>query len=163
LLLQKRGKHDIHLLLLGNGASKASLLMRSSQLGLKNVTFLDSVPKSEVVRYWSLLDVSIIHLRKTDLFKTVIPSKMFECMAMGIPILHGVEGESAEIVRSEQVGLTFEPENVLGLCDGISRLKENPDILATFKQNGPIAAKRYDRRRLAETMMAHLERTALSG
>ena len=55
-----------------------------------------------MARYWSLLDVSIIHLRRTELFTTVIPSKLFECMGMGIPVLHGVEGESAEIVRNEK-------------------------------------------------------------
>ena len=68
------------------------------------VVFVDSVPKDEVVRYWSLLDVSIIQLKKTELFTTVIPSKLFECMGMGIPVLHGVAGESAEIVEREGCG-----------------------------------------------------------
>jgi hypothetical protein len=75
------------------------------------VSFIDSVPKDEVARYWSLLDVSIIHLRRTELFTTVIPSKLFECMGMGLPVLHGVAGESADIVERERVGLVFEPEN----------------------------------------------------
>jgi glycosyltransferase involved in cell wall biosynthesis len=156
-LLQEAGQDDIHLLFLGNGAAKTALSARASELGLGNVTFVDSVAKADVVRYWSLLDVSIIHLRKTDLFKTVIPSKLFECMAMGIPILHGVEGESADIVRGKDVGLLFEPENADSLCAGIRRLISEPGLLARFRRNGPNAAAHYDRRKLAAEMLRHVE------
>jgi len=104
-------------ILLGNGARKEWLMEKASQMGLMNVIFINTVPKADVARYWSLLDVSIIHLRKTELFTTVIPSKLFECMGMGIPVLHGVAGESAAIVAKEDVGLVFEPENSKELCD----------------------------------------------
>ncbi|MCA9181591.1 MAG: glycosyltransferase family 4 protein, partial [Planctomycetales bacterium] len=94
--LRRRPDGDRYrILLLGDGARKAELEAKAQSMGLDNVLFVDSVSKDEVVRYWSLLDVSIIHLRKTELFTTVIPSKLFECMGMGIPVLHGVEGESA--------------------------------------------------------------------
>jgi len=104
-------------------------------MGLDNVIFIDSVPKAEVVRYWSLLDVSIIHLRKTILFTTVIPSKLFECMGMGIPVLHGVMGESAQIVEKEGVGLLFEPENKDALCQNLLKMKNDPALYQTFKAN----------------------------
>ncbi|NNF79422.1 MAG: glycosyltransferase family 4 protein, partial [Rhizobiales bacterium] len=78
-----RDGQNIHVLLLGDGAEKQKLLNAADECGLTNLTMLDTVPKQEVARYWSLLDVSIIHLRRTELFKTVIPSKLFECMAMG--------------------------------------------------------------------------------
>ncbi|HRR41618.1 MAG TPA: glycosyltransferase family 4 protein, partial [Syntrophales bacterium] len=108
----REGGDDFRFVLLGNGARKQALMARAAQMELTNVVFIDTVPKAEVARYWSLLDVSIIHLRKTELFTTVIPSKLFECMGMGIPVLHGVAGESAEIVEKEGVGLTFTPEDV---------------------------------------------------
>lgn len=54
-------------------------------------------------RYWSLLDLSVIHLRQTELFGTVSPSKLFECMRMGIPVLHGAAGEYAKTVQRERV------------------------------------------------------------
>ena len=72
---------------------------------------MPTVSKDEVPKYWSILDASIIHLKKNPTFKSVIPSKLFECMGMGIPVLHGVEGESTEIVKQFKVGLDFEPEN----------------------------------------------------
>ena len=106
------------------------------------VVFVDSVPKDEVVRYWSLLDVSIIHLKKTELFTTVIPSKLFECMGMGIPVLHGVAGESAEIVEREGCGQVFEPESVDALCAGLLALKSDETLRQNYRQKGLAAAGR---------------------
>ena len=98
---------NVHFLFIGDGALKNKLMKEAHNLKLINVSFLKSVPKSQVLRYWSLLDVSVVHLRKTDLFKSVIPSKIFESMGMAIPIIHGVEGESAEIIYKNKVGLLF--------------------------------------------------------
>ena len=140
-------------ILLGDGANKAALRQRAQSEGLDNVIFVDSVSKDQVVRYWSLLDVSIIHLKKDDLFTTVIPSKLFECMAMAIPILHGVQGESAGIVEREDVGLLFEPENPEALIKGLRRLADDSELLAHFKSNGPQSARRFDRSALAEDML----------
>ena len=116
---------DVRLLLLGDGARKAELQAHAQRLGLHSVRFVDSVAKDQVARYGSLLDVAIIHLRRSELFTTVIPSKLFECMGMGIPVLHGVAGESAAIVEREDAGLVFEPENVEQLVQGLLRLKRD--------------------------------------
>src|SRR5262249_7213910 len=72
-------------LFLGDGAMKSALVSEANDLQLENVVFVDSVPKSEVARHWALLDASIVHLRKNALFNTVVPSKLFESMGMGIP------------------------------------------------------------------------------
>ena len=148
---------DIRFLFLGDGANKAKLIEKARSMGLLNVVFVDSVPKEQVVRYWSLLDVSIIHLKKTELFTTVIPSKLFECMGMGIPVLHGVAGESAEIVESVECGQVFEPENVDALCAGILMLKQQPALREKFRNNGLVAAGRYDRHELARKMLDEIE------
>ena len=139
--------------LLGDGANKATLRQRALDEGLDNVIFVDSVPKDQVVRYWSVLDASIIHLKKDGLFSTVIPSKLFECMGMGIPVLHGVQGESAEIVEREDVGLLFEPENADALIQGLRRLADDQTLCQRLKTNGPLAAQRYDRSDLANEML----------
>ena len=140
-------------ILLGDGANKESLRQRALDEGLDNVIFIDSVPKEQVVRYWSLLDAFIIHLKKDHLFTTVIPSKLFECMGMGIPVLHGVKGESADIVEKEDVGLLFESENAEALILGIRRLASEPKLLARFKANGPPGARSYNRSTLAANML----------
>ncbi len=151
------GDH-FRLILLGDGANKAALRKRAQTEKLSNVIFVDSVSKEQVVRYWSLLDASIIHLKRDELFTTVIPSKLFECMGMAIPVLHGVQGESAVIVERECVGLLFEPENAAALSEGIRRLVDDPQLVARFKANGPSAARRYDRAVLANNMLEVLKK-----
>lgn len=147
-------------ILLGDGANKSLLRKRAMSEGLDNVIFVDSVPKDQVVRYWSLLDASIIHLKKDPLFTTVIPSKLFECMGMGVPTLHGVEGESANIVQSEDVGLLFEPQNPDALIEALRKLSGAPALLARFKANGLQAARRFDRSALALKMLDVLEQVS---
>lgn len=151
---------DIRILFLGDGAKKAELVDSARRMGLKNVLFLDSVPKAQVARYWSLLDVSIIHLRKTELFGSVIPSKLFECMGMGIPVLHGVAGESAAIVQAEQVGEVFESDNAAQLVQALLRLRQDRPRYLHYRQNCLRAARNYDRTHLAGAMLKILESLA---
>lgn len=154
------GGDAFRFILLGDGACKAALKAKAEAMNLSNVLFIDSVPKEEVVKYWSLLDVSIIHLKKTDLFTKVIPSKLFECMGMGIPVLHGVAGESAEIVKLEQAGLVFEPEHVSQLCEGLRTMQEQRESYAAMRANCLRAAPKYDRTELARRMLSILREAA---
>ena len=146
-----------HFILLGDGARKQALKEDAARRGLDNVTFIDSVPKEQVARYWSLLDVSVIHLRKTELFKTVIPSKLFECMGMGLPVLHGVAGESADIVRAEGVGIVFEPENAVQLVEYLQFLQRDRAAYESYRVQCLEAAKKYDRTTMARKMLGVLE------
>ena len=122
-------------------------------MNLDNVRFIDSVGKDEVPKYWAVLNAAIIHLKRTPLFETVIPSKLFECMGMGIPVLHGVGGESAGIVEAEQVGIPFTPEDPRALLAGIRRLQSDAVLYERFRSNCLAAAKRYDRTELARKML----------
>lgn len=142
-----------HFILLGDGARKQALKEEAVRRGLDNIVFIDSVTKDQVARYWSLLDVSIIHLKKTDLFTTVIPSKLFECMGMGLPVLHGVAGESADIVRNDSVGIVFEPENAAQLIAGLMQMRCDQPAYKQYQKNCLEAAKKYDRSVLAQRML----------
>lgn len=152
LALSERGSH-VRIVMLGDGAHRHRLQERARTLGLSNIIFIDTVPKDQVARYWSILDASIVHLMRSDLFTTVIPSKIFECMGLAIPIVHGVEGESADIVLEHDVGVTFEPENHIALVDRILLLKDNVDLRERLARNGPAAAKYYNRATLAGQML----------
>ncbi len=148
---------NVRLMLLGDGARKADLQAQAEQLGLNNVRFIDTVPKDMVARYWSLLDVSLIHLKRTELFTAVIPSKLFECMGMGLPVLHGVAGESADIVRREGAGLVFEPENVDQLVQALLQLRTQPALRQQLSLAALAAAGHYDRQALAQRMLQALQ------
>lgn len=145
-----------HFIFLGDGARKQALKDEAARRDLDNVTFIDSVPKEQVARYWSLLDVSVIHLRKTELFTTVIPSKLFECMGMGLPVLHGVAGESADIVRDEGVGIVFEPENTAALVQHLRLLQQDRPTYERYRAQCLEAAKKYDRTAMAKKMLGVL-------
>ncbi len=158
LLKAKDLASNVCFLFLGDGAEKSALKADAKARKLDNVVFADSVPRSEVARYWSLIDLSVIHLKRTPLFGTVIPSKLFECMAMGIPVLHGVAGESATIVQREGVGITFEPENASALAGAMTELIRDPERRAEMARRAVAAARRYDRADLAGAMLKTLER-----
>lgn len=158
LLAQRPDGERYRILLLGDGARKAALREMAAQRGLGNVVFVDSVSKDQVVRYWSILDASVIHLKQTPLFDTVIPSKLFECMAMGLPVLHGVAGESADIVRETGAGLTFTPEDAQALADAIVRLAGDAALVERLRAQAQKAASLYERDYLAERMLEHLLR-----
>jgi len=149
--------NNIQFILIGSGANKNSVKKYSDELRLKNIIFINSVPKEEVVRYWSILDLAVVHLKNTPLFKSVIPSKIFESMGMGIPILHGVNGESAEIVKDTQTGMVFQPENATELVKAICYLHDHPIILSDYKRNCIIAAEKFNRVHLAADMISILK------
>ncbi len=162
-LMRRIDQSDSHrFILLGDGAKKEELKSKALKMGLHNVIFLESVPKSEVPRYWALLDASIIHLKKEDLFTSVIPSKLFECMGMGIPVLNGVKGESAAIVQKEDIGLVFEPEDAWDLCKKLMRLRRDTADYHRMQVNCMAAARHYDRSALAIRMLDVLK-AATSG
>ena len=154
---EMNGKNNIHFLFIGGGAAKDDLLKLKDELGCSNVTMLNPVPKEQVNRYISILDVALINLRKSTLFTTVIPSKIFENAGMGIPILMGVEGEAQEIVERYGAGVCFEPENMTDFQLKLNQLLQ-PEIYAKCKKGCLSLAADFDRKTLAKKMIDILEK-----
>lgn len=148
-----QGRNDFHFLLIGAGAEREALLAKKETEGIGNVTMLDSVPKDQVVRYISILDLSLINLRKSDLFKTVIPSKMFESAGMQIPIIMGVQGEAEEMIAKYGAGLCFEPENEADFNAKLEQLLADPDLYDRCRKGGLELSSDYDRKVLAAMML----------
>jgi len=111
---------EIVLLCIGEGAEKDKLqhLARNRP----NVLLLASVPHHQIRQYMSIIDVALVPLRKREVFTTVIPSKIFEAAAMGIPILLGVEGQAQKLIEQYRAGLCFEPENIDDFHQKLSQL-----------------------------------------
>lgn len=148
-----QGRNDFHFLFIGAGAEREALLAKKEREGISNVTMLDSVPKDQVVRYISILDLSLINLRKTELFKTVIPSKMFENAGMQIPIIMGVQGEAQEMLEEYGAGLCFEPENEEDFNAKLQQLLSDPDLYERCRTGGAEMSRDYDRKALADKML----------
>ncbi len=155
----KASNPEFHFLLIGNGAEKKALLEKVQLLSLTNVTMMDSVPKNEVVEYFTILDAAIINLRKSELFKTVIPSKIFETAAMQVPILLGVDGESRSILEKFGAGIFYEPENLNDFIAKINFLFSDEIQYIAYKTGGKKLAVEFDRKILADQMFEVIENT----
>lgn len=151
------GKNNYHFLLIGAGAEKRGLLSLKESLNLENVTMLDPVPKTEVNKYISILDAALINLKKSPLFRTVIPSKIFENAGMHIPILMGVEGEAQAIVEQYGAGLCFEPENKEDFEKKSTRLLEDKELYKRCQEGCEVLAQAFDRKNLARDMLKVVE------
>ncbi len=114
-------------LLVGDGARLDALKVEANSRNLTNIIFTGRLTKSEMPSAWSALDVCLIHLRKSELFQTVIPSKMFEAMGMGIPILMGVQGEAMDLVIKAEAGFAMEPEDPDSLISGCEAIEARRD------------------------------------
>ena len=155
---------EIVFLLVGDGAERVRLMQRRAELQLENVRMLDQQPKERMPFLWGLCDVSMVLLRKSDLFKTVIPSKIFESMGMRRPIILGVEGESAEIIAQAEAGFCIEPESGAQLAERLLTLYKDRDLVRRLGDNGRRhMTEHFDRTRLArryEEVLAGLVRGA---
>src|SRR5437763_7634898 len=101
-----RQRADIAFLFVGGGADRARVEAMVAERKLENVVMLARQPRERMAEIWSLCDVALIPLRDDPVFRTVIPSKIFECMGMGIPILMSLpEGEATGIVRTMECGV----------------------------------------------------------
>jgi glycosyltransferase involved in cell wall biosynthesis len=148
---------SIHFLLIGDGAEKENIQAKAAELGLKNVSFLDSVAKEKVSDYISVSDIALVPLKKSDTFKKVIPSKLFEVSAMQKPILLGVEGESKQMVEEYHAGLCFEPENKSDFLEKLMILKNDQVLYKSLQTGCKRFAEAHDRKKLAVQMLMILE------
>jgi len=149
---------NYHFLFIGDGAMKNTLVEKKEKERISNVTMLDSVSKDQVSRYLSLVDISLISLKKSDLFETVIPSKIFENAAMEIPILIGVDGEARSIIEKYNAGLFFEPENETSFFSKLHEIT-NPENQNEFKTGCKKLALDFDRKVLAKKMFEIIQNT----
>lgn len=148
---------DVHFLFVGDGARKEALVEAAA--GATNVTFLPPVGKQELVAIYGVLDGAIAHLRRADLFEGVIPSKIFEYMAAGVPILMGVRGEARDLVVSGGAGIAFEPESSMELVRAVRTIR-NPTVHSALSAGGVATASLFSRPVLAEQMLGILEQVA---
>jgi len=150
---------DIVFLLVGDGAERSHLITMRDEMKLSNVVMLEQQPKEIMPELWSLSSVSLVLLKKSDLFKTVIPSKIFESMAMERPVILGVEGESAQLVMSAEGGVCIEPENGKELASQVLRFYRDPTMCQKLGASGrQYVLAHFDRqvlaRRFADVMQS---------
>jgi glycosyltransferase involved in cell wall biosynthesis len=117
---------DILYVLAGEGADKAALVEKAKAQGIANVRFLPNQPKSTMPALLNLAYAAIISLKPLDVFRSALPSKMFESMAVGQPLVAALWGEGAEVVEAADCGVVTEPGNAVQLRDAVVALAKDP-------------------------------------
>ncbi|MEZ9713361.1 glycosyltransferase family 4 protein [Vibrio cyclitrophicus] len=150
---------DIRIVFAGGGAARQKVVDLVEKKQLKNVVLIDRQPKEVMPKLWSLCDVSLVPLVNSDLFKTVIPSKIFECMGMGIPTIMSVpEGEATAIIRETNSGLIVESESVDQITAAILKLHEDKELYQQVRTSSIKAAPTYSRDIMATDMIHVFEK-----
>src|SRR5882724_8928410 len=126
----------VQFLLIGEGADRERIVSLAEQRGLTNLKFLGQQPRENSPAFISASDACLVMLKKAELFKTVIPTKMLEFMSCARPIILAVDGQAREIMDAAQAGIFVEPENVRELVEAIEKLASDPASCATLGQNG---------------------------
>ena len=153
---------DVVFVVVGAGAQREALEARQAEVQAPNFRLLDKVPKEDVPYLLALSDASVVHLRDSDLFKTVIPSKIFEAMATRTPIILGVRGETRAIIEEAKAGIFMPPEDADALAQAAIALKQDPERHAQLAQNAyNYVHAHFDRRDLARDYAALLSEVAL--
>lgn len=123
-------------LVIGEGAEKARIVALAAQRGLGNIRFLGQQPHERIPAYISASDLCLVMLKKTELFKTVIPTKMLEYMACEKPVLVAVDGQARKIIEEADAGVFVEPENSRELVQAILRLSTEIERCKQMGTNG---------------------------
>jgi len=153
----ENGINDVHFFIVGDGAEKHNVERLVQDLQLSNITVTGLIPKNEIVRYFSVVDAVFVVLKDSPLFRTVIPSKIFEAAAMNKPIILGVDGEAREIVLKYGAGVAVGPENIQEMYDAVLRLKQDGIFYKTLQAGCRKLANAYSREVLAKEMVRIIE------
>ena len=145
---------DVRFLFVGGGAGKVKLEEELGKRKLRNVVLVPPQPKERMPEFWSLCSVALVHLKDTPVFEAVIPSKIFEAMGMGVPILlASPKGEASHIVEKEEAGLWVPAEDPTALEEGILRLKNDHEFYHLCAARSYASAPRYSRERQARDVL----------
>ncbi len=158
--LQQQNRHDIRLVLVGDGAEKGALIAQAQRRDLKNVLFLDPVPHHHVPHLLAAADICLAHTRKVQLFEGMLPMKMYEAMAAARPLLLALNGEACQVaVQEAGAALHVEPENADALVAAILYLCEHPEVAEQLGYCGRAYIQgRFDYDTLTATLDARLTR-----
>jgi colanic acid biosynthesis glycosyl transferase WcaI len=153
-LLRERAP-QILFLLVGEGAEKARITSLARSRGLDNVRFVDQQPREKIPAYISASDACLVLLKKTELFKTVLPTKMLEFMSCARPVILGVDGHARKVMERANAGIFITPEDPAALAEAVMRLAADPVLRESLGRNGRQHILRYFSRQ--DTAKLYLE------
>ena len=127
---------NVQFLLVGEGADRERIQALAESKMLRNLRFVPQQAREKVPAYISASDACLVLLKKSDVFETVIPTKMLEFMSCGRPVILGVNGQAREILEQSRGGLCVEPENPAALCEAIRELQHHNGLRDSMGRKG---------------------------
>jgi colanic acid biosynthesis glycosyl transferase WcaI len=153
-----RDRNDIAFLMVGGGAERGAIKALRDAKGLTNIIMLGQLPKRAMPAVWGASDAALVLLKRVDTFKTVLPSKMFEAMALGVPIILGVEGEAKTLMDEAGAGIAITPEDDAELAAAIERLADDRALGRGIGASAQVFVRaQFDRQKLAHAYLAEFE------
>jgi glycosyltransferase involved in cell wall biosynthesis len=131
-----KDRDQFRFLFVGEGPVKSRLLEIQAREGLHNVLLLPQVPITEITPYINAADIMLVPLKRDDIFTGFIPSKMFDFMACGKPIVLSVGGEARSILEAAGGGIYVEPDHPQGLVSSLLDLSQKPGLLVDMGRRG---------------------------
>ena len=153
----KLAGNGVELVLIGDGPVRDTLIDSAERRGISNVRFLPQVPLEETPPLLAASDALLVPLSKHETFRTFVPSKLIDFMAVGRPVILSAAGEAEDIVRRAGSGIVVAPEDPRALADGISWLRAHPDDARQMGERGRVFA----RKRLRSNQAKRLEELLL--
>lgn len=156
---QLRNHPHLHWVLLGSGPEKQRLQQLCNSKGLTNLHFFDTVAKADMPRILRSVNAAVVPLRKLELFKGAIPSKLFEALAMELPLLLGVDGEARTLfIEQGGCGLYVEPENAEALAAAVQQLLADAGLAKQLGANGRrFVNAHFNREAIAQGFFSRLQ------
>jgi glycosyltransferase involved in cell wall biosynthesis len=145
-------------LMVGEGSDKERVIDLARSQGLTNMRFVGQQPREKVPEFISISDACLVLLKKAELFKTVIPTKMLEFMSCACPVILGVDGQARKIMDQARAGIYVEPENAADLVQVITQLVGNPLLREKLGRNGRRhVVEHFSRQQTAQAYIAVLD------
>jgi len=148
---------NARLRLVGTGAVENELRSQAERLGiLPRVDFLGVRPKREALELMSQSGVLLIPLMDSPAFALTVPSKIFDYMGLGRPIVASIRGEGRDILEQTGANIVTEPGNRDALADAMIHTRMNwQTMMDRSPANIALASDRFSR----ESAVDELERS----
>ena len=151
--LQRLGRDDIHIVLIGDGKCKPELERKILNLSLKNCHLLPFMPKHTLARILrESVHVGLMVLSDVPAFyRGTSPNKFFDYLASGLPIINNYPGWIADLISEYNAGIVVEPRNPHAFAQALINLADNHQLTLTAGLNSrSLAEKMFSRSELAD-------------
>jgi len=159
-ILEKKGRTDIKILVIGDGPMKKEMIKITKDEKLGTIVFKDLSPKNEIVPFVQHAIASLVPLKSTPILDTSSPNKLFESIAAGVPVIQNTNGWIKDFLNENRLGFTIDPSDAESLVEKIIELDAMPSTFFEVfaRHSKAIAEREFDKKQLSARMLSSIEK-----